>query len=278
MRIGTLRELRYPWAIILALLTHTYAQAQDSPSATTTLHARRAVTDRPSVANVYALEWGTLYHHRGVPQIAGKMRLDGNPIGDASGFRFYALQANQRAFQGLQGTFDQANYYYLSHTATHSGRSISFGITHDKASVSNASGIYRYNKGGLELTLMLGRHFCTKRTLLGRLRGYAEYRGGLFLSLNDVNAAIETSIDRQPILLTSQARGRAFAGMGMLGGGGLGLNWRFTPALSLSLGMSATVMGGYTRERVTLNGAGNHRLRIGYAALLVCYPVVKLCF
>ncbi len=278
MAIGALQQRQYLWAIIIAFLLQANVQAQSTPLPAPTKGPRHAATEPPQVANVYALEWGTLYHHGGTPQIAGKMRLDGQAFGAASGFRLYALQPNQRAFQGLEGTFDQANYYYVSHTDTRTGRSIYFGITHDKASVSNATGIYRYNKGGMELTFMLGQHFLTQRTLLGRIRGYAEYRGGLFVSLNDVNAAIATSIGNQMSLVTSQARGRAFAGMGVMGGGGLGLNWRFTPALSFSLGLSATVMGGYTRERVTRDGAVDHRLRIGYAALMVCYPVVKLCF
>ena len=234
--------------------------------------------EKPIDPNRYSLEWGMLSLYGGMPQTVGRFVLDGEKLPGKNSMRFYEVQANQKAFENGQTLFDQSNYYYFSHTNTLTGSSNYLGITHDKAQTSVSNRRYRYNKGGTEITYMHGDHFFSKRDKVLHAKFYAEYRYGLFLAFNDINALIETQSRDGLLLIESQKSGRAYAGMGLIAGGGAGLNWRITHAFSLSLGISVAVQGGYTREKVRVNGEPDHRLRFGYLASALTIPVIKFNF
>lgn len=234
--------------------------------------------EKPIDPHRYSAEWGLLSIYSGMPQTVGRFVLDGNKLQGSNSMRFYELQTNQRAFENGQTLFDQSNYYYFSHTNTLTGSSNYLGITHDKAQTSVDNRRYRYNKGGTEITYMHGDHFFSKREKILHAKFYAEYRYGLYLSFNDINTLIQTQSQNGSLLIATQKPGRSYAGMGLIAGAGAGLNWRITHAFSLSLGISIGLQGGYTREKVRVNGEPDHRLRFGYLASALTVPVIKFNF
>lgn len=238
----------------------------------------RLVPERIDDKHLYSLEWGTLYHYGGLPQASGHFRLDGQRLDWPSGLRFYALQSFQKPFQGGQGTFDQGNYYYFSHINTDRNEILTLGITHDKAETSNDSRKYRYNKGGMEITALYGKHWFTGKTFLRVFRLYADARAGAMLSFNDIDAVITLPNDGQPLQIQSAKRGRSYSGMGLLGCVGGGINCRINHAFSIGIGLNFTGFWGYTREPICVGGIYGGRLRIGYGGLTANYPVIQLIF
>jgi hypothetical protein len=265
----------FPLLCLVVVTLNCFAQAPESEIGPVDL---RLVPERINDKHLYSMEWGTLYHYGGLPQASGHFRLDGQRLDWPSGLRFYALQSFQKPFQGGQGTFDQGNYYYFSHINTDRDEILTLGITHDKAETSNDTRKYRYNKGGMSLTTLYGKHWFTTKTVLRVFRLYADARAGAMISFNDIHADISLRNEGLPFQIQSAKRGRSYSGMGLLGCVGGGINCRINHAFSIGIGVNFTGFWGYTREAVYVNGFTGGRLRIGFGGITANYPVIQLIF
>ncbi len=198
-----------------------------------------------------------------VGSTSGNYLFNKESTGIEGSFSAYDSKENYKKLEG-----DQANKYLFTAKNEGNGFMITSGVLHDKREQvpSTTGNIFRYTKGGLSPTFMLGKELDFDLSLSSKV-GVSTQVGG-FVSFNDIQVDL-ASTSNSYSHLSSGGKNRTYSGGGLVAMSNVSFSFVISKSWSASVAINGTYMVGkaYTTVQATDNSTG----AVSEGALSVTY-------